>query len=235
MTDRKEGTVRIGEMTRREFREAKEAGRFSTCIIPTGAIDQHLEHIEMGHDTRMVTWIAEQVAQRLYPDVVVAPAMHIGISEHHMIHPGSMSAKPGSWLAVLFDAIESMVRNGCRNVLVLNGHGGNHRPVEGVMAQWKMYFEHTHPEAGIDFQSFWELGRAKAEAISTTGVPGHATEYETSMALHLFPDSVRQEAMRDQEQEQPLEGTAEKGERLVGLTLDEVTEHIRAMMAGENG
>ena len=55
------------------------------------------------------------------------------------------------------------------------------------------------------------------------------------MGRNLVPGSGRQEAMRDQEQEQPLEGTAEKGERLVGLTLDEVTEHIRAMMAGENG
>ena len=152
MSDRK-GTVHIGEMTRREFRQARKAGRFSACILPTGAIEQHLEHIEMGHDTRSIIWIAEQVAQRLYPDVVVAPAMHIGISEHHMIHKGSMSAKPGSWLAVLFDAVESMARNGCTNVLVLNGHGGNQRPVEGIMPQWNMYFEHMHPGVNVDFQS----------------------------------------------------------------------------------
>ena len=231
MSDRK-GTVHIGEMTRREFRQAREAGHFSACIIPTGAIEQHLEHIEMGHDTRSIIWIAEQVAQRLYPDVVVAPAMHIGISEHHMIHKGSMSAKPGSWLAVLFDAVESMVRNGCTNVLVLNGHGGNQRPVEGIMPQWDMYFEHMHPGVNVDFQSYWELSREEAEAVATTGVPGHATEYETSMALYMFPESVRHDAMHDQEQKQPLEGTVEKGEKLVEITLRTVTEYLQGMIAG---
>ena len=227
-----EKTVRIERMTRREFRQAKEAGRFSACIIPVGAIEQHLEHLEMGHDTRSVIWIAEQVALRLYPNVVVAPAMHIGISEHHMIHKGSMSAKPGSWLAVLFDAVESMVRNGCTHVLVLNGHGGNKLPVEGVLPQWNMYFEHMHPDAKIEFQSFWELGREEAEAISTTGVPGHATEYETSMALYMFPESVRHDALHDQEQKQPLEGTAEKGEKLVEITLRKVTEYVQDMVNG---
>ena len=31
--------VRVAKMTRREFREATEAGQFQACIIPVGAIE----------------------------------------------------------------------------------------------------------------------------------------------------------------------------------------------------
>lgn len=234
MTDTSANTVRLGDMTRREYREAAHAGRFRTCIIPVGSIEQHLEHLPMDHDTRSVTWVAEQVALRLFPNVVVAAPMSIGISEHHMIHPGTLSAKPGSWLAVLFDAVESMVRHGCSNVLVLNGHGGNEAPAYGMLRQWQLYFANTRPEVNLQFHSYWNLSRVEAEAVIATGVPGHAQEYETSIALALFPESVRRDAMEDQEDEMPLAGTAEKGRQLAEITLDKVAQYVEGMMAGEN-
>ena len=39
-----EQQVFIGDLTRREFREALAGGKFQTAIIPTGSIEQHLEH-----------------------------------------------------------------------------------------------------------------------------------------------------------------------------------------------
>ena len=45
--------VFIGDLTRRELREALAAGQFQTAIIPTGSIEQHLEHLAMEHDIRM--------------------------------------------------------------------------------------------------------------------------------------------------------------------------------------
>lgn len=227
-------TVRLGKLTRREFREATEQGRFTSCIIPTGAIEQHLEHLAMEHDIRSATFISEEVARRLFPQVIVAEPMNIGISEHHMIHPGTLTAKPGSWLAVLFDAIESMVRHGCKNVLVLNGHGGNESPVYGMLRQWQLYFQNTHPEVNLQFHSYWNLSRDDAEKVSTTGVPGHAQEYETSMALAMFPENVRREAMEDQEDKLPLEADAEKGRRLVELAVAKTVDYLQEMIDGKN-
>lgn len=224
--------VCVEKMTRREFREAFEAGHFRTCIVPTGAVEQHLEHLAMEHDIRSVTMIAEEVARRLHPGVVVATPMNVGISEHHMIHKGSLTAKPGSWLAVLFDAIETMVRHGCTNVLVLNGHGGNEAPVYGMLRQWQLYFQRDHPGINLQFHSYWNLSREEAEEISLTGVPGHAQEYETSIALHLFPENVRHEAMQDQEDRLPLEATAEKGEQLYELAVGKTVEFLQEMIEG---
>ena len=67
-----ENEVQLGKFTRREFREAIEVGKFQACIIPTGAIEQHLEHLAMEHDIRSACCIAEEAARRLHPQVVVA-------------------------------------------------------------------------------------------------------------------------------------------------------------------
>jgi creatinine amidohydrolase len=226
--------VMIGKMTRREFREAVAAGKFGAAIIPTGAIEQHLEHLAMEHDIRSAMYISQQAALRLYPHVIVAAPMNVGISEHHMMHKGTVTAKPGSWLTVLFDAVESLIRHGVKNVLILNGHGGNEAPVYGILRQWQLYFQSVDPELNVQFHSYWNLSRVEAEKIATTGVPGHATEYETSIALALFPENVRHHAMRDQEEKLPLEATAEKGHQLATLAVDKTVEFVQGMLDGGN-
>ncbi len=226
--------VEVGKLTRREFRELMEAGHFQACIIPTGAVEQHLEHLAMEHDIRSACSVAEEAALRLYPKVVVAAPIRFGISEHHMMHKGTLTAKPGSWLAALFDGIESMVRAGCRNVLVLNGHGGNEAPVYGNLGQWQLYFHSVYGDVNVQFHSYWNLSRTEAEKIVETDVPGHAQEYETSIALALFPENVRLDAMRDQEDKTPLKGSAEKGHKLFEVAVQKTAEYVEGMMAGKH-
>ncbi|RMF90144.1 MAG: creatininase family protein [Nitrospinota bacterium] len=232
MAERRE--VRVERMTRREFREALQAGKIKAAIIPTGSIEQHLEHLAMGHDIASSTYVAEQVAWRLYPQVVVAVPMAIGMSEHHMFAPGSLTAKPGGWLAVLFDAVESFVRHGIKNVLICNGHGGNVAPVAGILNQWKRYFDRDHPGCNIHFQSYWDLiPREFAwEVLDTDRVPGHAQELETSFALYAFPENVRLDAVSDQEDGEPAYGTAEKGKLLAEKAIEEVTRFVQGMIDG---
>ena len=59
--------VMLQKYTRREFREALEEGKFRTAIIPTGSIEQHLEHLPMEHDIASSTWVAREVALRMVP------------------------------------------------------------------------------------------------------------------------------------------------------------------------
>ena len=222
---------RLERMTRREFREALDDGRFSTAVIPVGSIEQHLEHLPLGHDIASCTYVAERVARNLYPAVLVAVPVSIGISEHHMIHRGTLSAKPAAFLATVFDAAESLIRHGVRNVLILNGHGGNVAPLDAAMRQWKLYFENTHPEAGIHLHSYWQSVPADfAERVTDGGrFPGHAGEFETSFALYAFPETVRTDHLRDTDDPEPATATAEKGRLLVEKIVDGLTELLRDM------
>jgi len=225
--------IRLERMTRKEFREALDADCLHTAVIPVGSIEQHLEHLPLGHDTASSTYLAERVAERLYPAVVVAVPISTGISEHHMAHRGTLSIKPGAFLATVFDAAESLVRHGVKRVLILNGHGGNVAPLESAMRQWKLYFESTHPEARVRLHSYWQsIPPDFAEEVMQGGrFPGHAGEFETSFALHAFPETVRLDRLRDTDDPEPAAATAEKGRLLVGKAVDGLADLLRDMQA----
>jgi creatinine amidohydrolase len=223
--------VLLPKHSRREFRERMQSGELKACIIPVAATEQHLEHLSMEHDWRSVNHIAVEVAQKLDPQVIVAPSMNIGISEHHMRHIGTLTALPGSWLGVLFDTIRSMHHAGFTNILVLNGHGGNVAPCEGM---WGQFLQRL--EINLQFHSYWEwLTDEVAEAnLKTKRWPGHAQEFETAFALAAFPENVRADAMQDQEDKEPLEATAEAGQIMIDAIVDGVAVHLQKMIDAED-
>lgn len=224
-----EALIHLHKHTRREFRERMQRGELRACVIPVAATEQHLEHLAMEHDWRSVNHIADRVAARLAPQVIVAPSMNIGISEHHMRHIGTLTAMPGSWLGVLFDTIRSMHAAGFQNILVLNGHGGNIAPCQGIWGQFQQRLE-----INLQFHSYWDFLPAEiAEAhLKTNRWPGHAQEFETAFALAAFPENVRADAMRDQEDCEPLEATAEAGHALIEAIVERVSDHVQAMIDG---
>ncbi len=226
--------VMLGKLTRREFRQAIESGKFFTAIVGIASNEQHLEHLAMEHDLASVTYIAREAAKRLYPQVIVTVPMAVGISEHHMIHKGTISARPGGWLAVLFDVVESLVRHGVKNVLIFNGHGGNSLPVMGVMDQWRYYLKSNAPGVNLQFCSYWELIPREflLQHMETDVIPGHAKEFETAIGLALFPENVRREPMQDQADKDPLLATADKGRLYVEEAIRQTVDHLKAMMDG---
>ena len=221
----------LNKHTRREFRERMQSGALKACIIPVAATEQHLEHLEMEHDWRSVMHIAVEVAKRLDPQVIVAPSMSIGISEHHMRHIGTLTALPGSWLGVLFDTIRSMHHAGFTNILVLNGHGGNIAPCRGI---WGQFLQRL--EINLYFEPYWDfLPQEVAEAnLKTKRCPGHAQEFETAFALAVFPENVRHDAMQAQEDKEPLEATAQAGAVMIEAIVDNVSQFIAGMIDGTN-
>lgn len=223
------------KLTRREFRERMQAGELKGCIIPVGAIEQHLEHLAMEHDWRSISHVAAAVAEKLRPHVLVAEGVMAGISEHHMRHGGTLSLRPGTFLAVLSDLIDSVVRAGFKNVLVLNGHGGNIAPIKGV---WEQYVRIS--QVNLHFLSYWDvLGEADAKQLLRSGhrlpedLPGHAQEFETAFALAAFPENVRAKIWKEQADQKPSLATAAQGEEFVTRIVERVTVYMQEMMEGK--
>ena len=204
-------SVFLHKHTRREFRQRMESGKLKACILPVAAIEQHLEHMEMEHDWRSVNVIAEKVAEKLAPQVLVAQGVMVGISEHHMSHIGSLTLAPGTFVSVLSDLIDSVVRAGFKNVLVLNGHGGNITTCRTVWDQLLRKFQ-----VNLQFLPYWEvLDNDDAKLLKSADIPGHAQEFETAFALAEFPGNVRPDAVADQPDETPSYATAESGAMLI--------------------
>lgn len=225
--------VLLGKITRREFRQRMKNGELRACIIPTAAVEQHLEHLAMEHDWRSVNVIAEEVARRLSPRVVVAQGVMVGVSEHHMTHPGTLTLRTGTFLAVLNDLIRSVAKAGFTDVMVLNGHGGNIVPCQ---ANWDQFLREF--QINLHFLSYWDVLGEQETALLKSGhrtpddLPGHAQEFETSFAMARFPENIRQDAIEDQEDRRPAMATAELGEEMISRVVDRVAGYLNEMIAG---
>ena len=225
---------RLQKFTRREFREAREAGMFDAAVVATGSIEQHLEHLAFEQDIASSARIAEMAAERLYPRVVLAVPINVGIAEHHMHSVGTLTVKPSTWLAVVFDTVETLMRHGIDKVLILNGHGGNRRPIYGVIGQWQMYFKRERGDVDLRFHNYWDVLTPEIvnSIQSQPGFPSHAREFETSMAMHLFPENVRVDDIPFSDDDGASAATAEKGRRLTEKIVEGVVRIIEDMTAG---
>ena len=223
----RERRVLIGDFTRKEFREKLEAGTFQSAVVPTGTTEQHLEHLEMCHDSASVGFVAQQAALALYPQVVVAPTVQVGVSEHHMMHPGTLTTRVGTFLDYVFDICESITRTGIENVLILNGHGGHMHPLRKELVRYRQLLGKN-----VVYASYWDLYSDDEvySLVHSKRAPGHANEYETAFALSAFPERVHEEDMDD---EDARRATREQGDRAIEIVVPHVMELLRRMIAGE--
>jgi creatinine amidohydrolase len=239
--------VLLWECTRKEIREAMEAGRLKAAIVPTGSTEQHNEHLAMIHDTASALLVAQNAALALYPEVIVATPVPVGISPYWMERKGTLTLRQETFLAVVYDICESLKAHGFKTVLILNGHGGNAAPLKSRLTEWRA-------KLGIqlDACSYWEAyteeNAARYMQSGMAGIPGHSAEFETSVALAAFPERVHREgvdyvkvrlnlkstedASQDKKYyEESLLATAEKGEALIRIAVDWTADRIRRMLS----
>ena len=220
----------LARLTRREFADRMASGGLRACIVPVGATEQHHAHLAFGNDWRSVFCIAQRTAERLRPHVLVAPAVMAGVSEHHMKHPGTLTLRPATFLAVLDDVVHSMVRAGFTNVLVLNGHGGNNAPVAGVWDQLLRLHR-----VNLQYLSYWDVLDAGDAAELLRGgsrmpedLPGHAAEFETALALAAFPEDVR----RGRATGTAALADADQGREFLRRIVERLTAYLQEMIDG---
>jgi len=94
-----------------------------SIIVPIGSIEQHGPSGVMGTDAMVAEAIAKDVGA--LTQVLVGPVVSIGIAEHHMAFPGTLSLRPSTLIALISDYINSLAHHGFRRFFFINGHGGN--------------------------------------------------------------------------------------------------------------
>ena len=197
----------------------------------------------MINDTASVTLLAQQAALLLYPAVMVATPVPIGISPHWMDRKGTLSLRKETFLAIVYEICESLKTHGVTNILILNGHGGNVAPLKQSVSEFR-------DKLGIKIQmhSYWDAytPEIKKKYMESGQAPGHAGEFETSFAMAAFPERVHWEGVdyekakrslhiqdpasaKQEEQfykDAKLASTA-KGEAMIGIAVKWVAEQLR--------
>jgi creatinine amidohydrolase len=170
------GETRLALLSFAEIR-AIDAGR-AVALVPSAAVEQHGPHLPLDTDAFLCTSVVEAAAGRAMEGgpVLVAPTVALGLSEHHMAFPGTLTLQPSTFAAVVSDVCRSLARHGFRRQLIVNGHGGN-SSLLGVAVQQLGFDEPVHI-AAVDY---WSLGAEAAAQVreSPAGGNGHACEFET--------------------------------------------------------
>jgi creatinine amidohydrolase len=184
--------VLLWESTRKEFREALEGGALQVMIVPTGSTEQHNEHLAMINDTASVTLVAQQAALKLYPQVMVAKPVPVGISPHWMDRKGTLTLTKETFLAVVYEICDSLKQHGVKRILILNGHGGNVGPLTQSVAEFRQ-------KLGIRLEAnaYWDAYTPEIikKYMQSGKAPGHAGEFETSFAMAAFPERIHWEGV----------------------------------------
>ena len=185
--------VLLWENTRKEIRERLADGELKAAILPTGSVEQHNEHMAMVADVAIATLICQRAALELYPQVIVAPPSPCGFAPYHMARKGTITLRKATFQAYILDVMSSLKAHGIRTILALNGHGGNHQPMQEALPEWRK-------ELGIniDADSYWSgTPRSDLKFMRAKVPTSHAGEYETSIYLAAFPGRLRPFTMEE--------------------------------------
>jgi creatinine amidohydrolase len=178
----------VGELTSSDVsRWLKET---SILCLPIGAFEQHGAHLPLNTDAV----IAEELARRIVArwghefDLWLLPTISISLSREHDWAPGTLSLSINTFVALFKDLAREVVRAlPARNVVMVNGHGGNRGILENLMHE-------LHGECGLNPCVIHPFDLAQA-TMQTASADVHGGRSETSVMLALAPHLVRQDQM----------------------------------------
>ena len=170
----------LQEMTWQDVQDHLDRGG-KTIILPFGSTEQHGYHLPLGTDTQVAITLADDASEQT--GTLVAPPQWVGWSPHHMVLPGTMTARPEILAELAFDMVSSLAAHGFENFILINGH-------RIVNITWmQMAGEKAKRELGVNLVIFDPAHMSKSIVADLGwGAVGHAEEIETSHMLHRHPE-----------------------------------------------
>lgn len=155
------------------------------CMLPFGIIEKHGPHLPLGNDLINARYVAEHAAQEEY--AVIFPPYYFGQIAEAKHEPGTVSYSMHMQLDLLQETTDEMARNGCKKIIVVNGHGGNDSFLP-YFAQSQLQIPHDY----VVYIYRWHENYPGRPALHSK-VDMHAGESETAHTMVSRPDLVHQD------------------------------------------
>ncbi len=188
------------DLTTRDFALLQNAAlaERAVAVLPVAAIEQHGPHLPLSVDATVLQGVID-AALPLLPaqlPVLFLPPQVVGLSTEHLAYPGTLSLTPATVVALWTELGACAARAGVKKLLLFNSHGGNVavmdivarelRQRHGLLAYSSSWFNLPQPP---EVQALFSAEEQRF------GI--HAGAVETSMVLHLAPQTVRMEQAQD--------------------------------------
>jgi creatinine amidohydrolase len=176
----------IGDLT---FQEVGALLRATSILcLPMGSMEQHGPHLPLNTDAILAEALTRLIVERWGEayDLWRLPALPVGLSREHDWAPGTLSLSVTGMTAYLRDFGREIARAlPTRNLLIVNGHGGNRGILEALGRE-------MHGDFGLNLCAL-HTG-ALISPVADAALPEiHAGRDETSAMLALAPQLVRRE------------------------------------------
>jgi creatinine amidohydrolase len=168
-------------------------------VVPIGSTEQHGPNGLVGTDALCAEVIGRAVAEKA--GAIAAPTLSLGMAQHHLGFPGTISLRPSTLMALVGDVIASLARHGFKKILFVNGHGGNIATVNATFAEYYAVasFAVGGNETPVEcrLRNWWEAPAvAPISRELYGGAEGmHATPSEVSVTQFAFPDHIKRAEM----------------------------------------
>lgn len=180
------------EVSAHDFALAQSSGLAAStvAVLPVGAVEQHGPHLPLNVDAKLVEGVVSEAMPLLPADlpVLFLPPQNIGLSVEHRNYAGTLTLSPATLIALWTELGACVARAGIKKLLLLNGHGGQVSVMDIVARELRM----QHGLLVYSASWFGLVDDAANQQFCAHehrfGI--HGGEVETSMMLHLAPETV---------------------------------------------
>jgi len=229
-----------------------QLARSKAIVVPIGSNEQHGPTGLLGTD-----WLCpEIIAHQAHEDLLVGPTFAVGMAQHHLGFPGSISLRPSTMIAAIRDWTMSLAAHGFTRIYWLNGHGGNIATIEAAFSEIYSEASYQGRQRGfsLKLKNWWDLeGVAKlCVRMFPEGHGSHATPSEIAVTQYAYPHAIKsanyapriaptgpiREAADFRARfadgrmgSDPAQASPEKGEEIVALAARSLVADVRAFEA----
>lgn len=181
--------VKWEELTAGDFVAAIRKAQ-GTCVLPFGILEKHGPHLPLGNDLINARYASLRAAEQEY--AIVFPEYYFGQIFEAKQEPGTVAYSARLQMELLQETADEMSRNGCKKILIINGHGGNNSLLP--------FFGQAQLAKARDYAVFVYM-----PSLDVPGRPqlrdkidSHAGESETSHTMISRPDLVHMDRAKSE-------------------------------------
>ncbi|PYS99887.1 MAG: creatininase [Acidobacteria bacterium] len=179
--------VSTREMERINWMEFKDVvpSKIDTVLLPTGTLEPH-GVINNGADNTAPFAMAKTIARRT--NAMISPTLPYGITGSMEAYPGAFQITESAYRPFVKQILEGLAKNGFRNIIILNGHGGGQTAVlQSVAAEVA-----TEKHVRTLVINWWSFASDETKAVFGED-GGHAGLNETAFIQAIDPTLVHAE------------------------------------------
>ena len=160
--------MRIAEMNWMQVEQHVKRDR--RAVLPIGSTEQHAQ-LSLCVDVILSDRVAVEAAEPL--GVPVFPVINYGFTPSFVDYAGTVTLRLSTLCALMCDVLDGMVRTGFRQIVIVNGHGGN-TPAHGAILEWL----DKNRGVQVKWHNWWNAPQTLAKVKAIDPVASHASWME---------------------------------------------------------